>query len=209
MYGVGAVKYKDFVVGYIEKNSFDMGGQKPESAKIEAEQVPGTPVLIIPQSNGSIAPTFNVIQLNYENLHSLLGGTMHYKEEDSEKKTPIGWTAPTAAVLLTGPWEIALVSGQSILIPNGTLLSNLGGKLTLTETAKIECTLEVAMPEDAPSPMAYSIRILSRKSGNSINCLLLNLPLLLPLTWPRSSVWTKLSSSRSSVRVRTRCWISV
>ena len=23
MYGVGAVKYKDFVVGYIEKNSFD------------------------------------------------------------------------------------------------------------------------------------------------------------------------------------------
>ena len=78
MYGVGAVKYKDFVVGYIERNSFDMGGQKPESAKIEAEQVPGTPVLIIPQSNGSIAPTFNVIQLNYENLHSLLGGTMHY-----------------------------------------------------------------------------------------------------------------------------------
>lgn len=182
MYGVGAVKYKDFVVGYIEKNSFDMGGQKPESAKIEAEQVPGTPVLIIPQSNGSIAPTFNVIQLNYENLHSLLGGTMHYKEEDSEKKTPIGWTAPTAAVLLTGPWEIALVSGQSILIPNGTLLSNLGGKLTLTETAKIECTLEVAMPEDGSQPMAYSIRILSRKSGNSINCLLLNLPLLLPLT---------------------------
>lgn len=152
MYGVGAVKYKDFVVGYIERNSFDMGGQKPESAKIEAEQVPGTPVLIIPQSNGSIAPTFNVIQLNYENLHSLLGGTMHYKEEDSEKKTPIGWTAPTAAVLLTGPWEIALVSGQSILIPNGTLLSNLGGKLTLTETAKIECTLEVAMPEDGSQP---------------------------------------------------------
>ena len=43
MYGVGAVKYKDFVVGYIEKNSFDMGGQKPESAKIEAEQVSGNP----------------------------------------------------------------------------------------------------------------------------------------------------------------------
>lgn len=49
-------------------------------------------------------------------------------------------------------WEIALVSGQSILIPNGTLLSNLGGKLTLTETAKIECTLEVAMPEDGSQP---------------------------------------------------------
>lgn len=56
MYGVGAVKYKDFVVGYIEKNSFDMGGQKPESAKIEAEQVPGTPVLIIPDRMAASPP---------------------------------------------------------------------------------------------------------------------------------------------------------
>lgn len=152
MYGIGAVKYKDFLVGYIEKNSFDMGGQKPEAAKIEAEQVPGTPVLVIPQSNGSIAPTFNVIQMDYENLHNLLGGTLHYKKEDTEKKTPIGWTAPSSAMLMQGAWELALVSGQNILIPNATLLSNLGGKLTLTETSKIECTLEVAMPEDGGDP---------------------------------------------------------
>ena len=38
MYGIGAVKYKDFTIGYIEKNSFDLGGKKPEAAKIEAEQ---------------------------------------------------------------------------------------------------------------------------------------------------------------------------
>lgn len=152
MYGIGAVKYKDFEVGYIEKGSFDLGGQKPEAAKIEAEQAPGAPVLIIPQSNGSIAPTFKVIQLNYENLQKLLGGSLHYKKEDSAKKNPIGWTAPSAAVLMQGPWELSLVSGQSILIPNGTLLSNLGGKLTLTETAKIECTLEVAMPADGSLP---------------------------------------------------------
>ena len=73
MYGIGAVKYKDFIVGYIEKGSFDLGGQKPEAAKIEAEQVPGAPVLVIAQSNGSIAPTFNVIQMDYKNLHKLLG----------------------------------------------------------------------------------------------------------------------------------------
>lgn len=148
MYGIGAVKYKGFTIGYIEKNSFDLGGVKPEAVKIGAEQVPGVPVLIIPQSNGSIAPKFNVIQLNYENMHKLLGGTLNYKAEDTEKKTPIGWTAPTSAMLMQGPWELALVSGQSVLIANGTLLSNLGGKLTLTETAKIECTLEVAHPEN-------------------------------------------------------------
>lgn len=152
MYGIGAVKYKGFTVGYIEKNSFDLGGVKPEATKIEAEQVPGTPVLVIPQSNGSIAPTFNVIQLNYANLHKLLGGALHYKAGDAEKKEPIGWSAPTAAMLMEGPWELALVSGQSVLIPNGTLLSNLGGKLTLTETSKIECTLEVAMPAEGGQP---------------------------------------------------------
>ena len=103
MYGVGAVKYKDFVVGYIEKGSFDMGGQKPEAAKIEAEQVPGTPVLVIPQTNGSIAPTFNVIQMDYQNLHKLLGGSLHYKAEDSEKKNPVGWTARDRASLSPMP----------------------------------------------------------------------------------------------------------
>ncbi len=130
MYGIGAVKYKDFTIGYIEKNSFDLGGKKPEAAKIEAEQVQGAPVLVIPQSNGGIAPTFNVIQMNYSNLHKLLGGSLHYKKEDLEKKTPIGWTAPSEVLVMQGPWELSLVSGQSVLIPNATLLSNPAGKLT-------------------------------------------------------------------------------
>lgn len=147
MYGIGAVKYKGNGVGYIEKNSFDMGGSKPETAKVEAEQVPGAPVLVIPQSNGKIAPTFNVIQLNFESLQQFLGGSLQKKGE-----TIIGWTAPSSAMVLEGAWEIALVSGQSILIPNATLLSDLGGKLTLTETAKIEVSLEVSMPtaKDVP-----------------------------------------------------------
>ena len=139
MYGLGAVKYKDFVVGYIEKGSFDLGGQKPEAAKIDAEQVPGAPVLIIPQSNGSIAPTFNVIQMDYKNLHALLGGSLHYKKDDSEKKNPVGWTAPQAAILMQGPWELSLVSGQSVLIPNGTLLSNLGGGYAGGRFAALRC----------------------------------------------------------------------
>ena len=99
------MKYNDFVIGYIEKGSFDLNGQKPEAAKIEAEQAPGAPVLIIPQSNGSIAPTFNVIQTDYKNLHALLGGTLHYAKEDSQKKNPIGWTAPQAALLMQGPFR--------------------------------------------------------------------------------------------------------
>lgn len=141
MYGVGAVKYKNKVIGYIAKGSFDMGGTKPESTDIEAEQVPGAPVLVIPQSNGKIGPKFDMIQLNFESLYQLLGGSL---VKTGDKIT--GWTAPRAAMVMDGPWEIALVSGQSILIPSATLLSNLGGKLTLTETAKIEAELKVTAP---------------------------------------------------------------
>ena len=122
MYGIGAVKYKGAPVGYIAKNSFDMGGVKPEAAEIEAEQVPGAAVLVIPQSNGKISPKFDMIQLNFDSLRQLLGGDLH----KSGDKT-VGWTAPAAALVLEGPWEIALVSGQSVLIPNATLLSDLAG----------------------------------------------------------------------------------
>lgn len=144
MYGIGAVKYKGNEVGYIEKGSFDMGGVKPEITEIEAEQVPGAPVLAIPQSNGKIAPTFNMIQLNFDSLQQLLGGALHKSGSDT-----VGWTAPRSAMILEGPWELALVSGQSILIPSATLLSDLAGKLTLTETAKIEVELKVTMPSAA------------------------------------------------------------
>lgn len=147
MYGVGAVKYKGNGVGYIGKDSFEMGGTKPESAEVNAEQVPGAPVLVIPQSNGKIAPKFDMIQLNFESLHQLLGGVTHKKGE-----AIVGWTAPISALVLDGPWQIDLVSGQSILIPNATLLSDLAGKLTLTETAKIEVELKVAMPTEKDVP---------------------------------------------------------
>lgn len=147
MYGIGAVKYKGVKVGYIAKNSFDLGGAKPESTDIEAEQVPGAPVLVIPQSNGTIAPTFDMIQLNFESLKQLLGGQLH-----TEGETVVGWTAPRAVMIMDGPWELELVSGQSVLIPSATLLSDLGGKLTLTETAKIEVELKVTAPSTANIP---------------------------------------------------------
>lgn len=147
MYGIGAVLYKNKKVGYIAKGSFDMGGKKPESTDVNAEQVPGAPVLVIAQSNGSIGPKFDMIQLNFESLHQLLGGRLVKK---GEKIT--GWTAPRAAIVMAGPWELKLVSGQSILIPSATLLSNLGGKLTLTETAKIEVELRLSAPTKEKVP---------------------------------------------------------
>lgn len=147
MYGIGAIIFDDKTIGYIEKNSFDWGGSKPEKVDIEAEQVPDAPVLTLVTKNGSIAPTFNLIQLNYENLHLALGGTLVGTEG-----AYTGWKASTDLVELRGKCEIELKSGQTVTIPSATLMSNLAGKLTLSEVSKIECQLTVNKPADGSAP---------------------------------------------------------
>ena len=130
MYGIGVVKFGEKQIGYIEKNSWDWGGVKPEKVEVEAEQVPGAPVLTLVTKNGTIAPTFN---LGTEGAYT-------------------GWKAPTELVELRDKCEIKLKSGQTVRIPNATLMGNLGGKLTLTEVSKIECQLTVNAPAGGGSP---------------------------------------------------------
>ncbi|MBQ8520878.1 MAG: hypothetical protein IJ456_05785 [Bacteroides sp.] len=147
IYGIAAVYFAEALIGYIEKGSFDWGGSKPESVDVEAEQVPDAPVLTLLTKNGSISPTFNLIQLDYENLKAVLGGTLIGTEGSYT-----GWKAPTDLVQLSGKWTIDFVSGQTMTIPNGIILANLGGKLTLTEVSKLECQLKLNKPSDGGSP---------------------------------------------------------
>ena len=147
IYGIAAVKFDAVTIGYIEKGSWDWGGSKPESTDVEAEQVPDAPVLVLMQKNGQISPTFNLIQLDYENLQAVLGGTLVKTGE-----VVTGWKAPTSLVNLSGKWTIDFVSGQTMTIANGTILANLGGKLTLTEVSKVECQLKVMKPTDGSAP---------------------------------------------------------
>ena len=104
--------------------------------------MPDAPVLVLAQKNGTIAPKFNMIQLNYANLADMLGGVA----------TETGWKAPTELVQLSGPCTIDTPSGKRISIPNAMLLSNLDGKLTLTEVSKVACTLKVMKPSDGSAP---------------------------------------------------------
>ena len=151
IYGIGAVKFGQSTIGYIEKGSWDWGGTKPESVDVEAEQVPDAPVLVLKQKNGTISPTFNLIQLDYENLQKVLGGTLVTTGE-GQNAVVTGWKAPTSIVDLSGSWTIDFVSGQTMTIPNGTVLANLGGKLTLTEVSKVECQLKVMKPANGEAP---------------------------------------------------------
>lgn len=145
LYGLSKMTFAGKTVGYIEKDSFEWGGKAPESVDVDAEQVPDAPVLTLVQKNSTVEPKFNMIQLNYENMAALLGG----------KSTATGWEAPTDLLQLSGECLIDTPSGKRIKIPNAVLLSNLGGKLTLTEVSKIECQLKVMKPADGTAP--YSI----------------------------------------------------
>lgn len=147
IYGIAKLKFNEETVGWVEKGSFDWGGSKPESTDVEAEQVPDAPVGSLQTKNGTIQPTFNLIQLDYKNLKLALGGTLVGTEG-----AYTGWKAPTELIELNGPWQIDFMSGKRCNIPNGKLLSNLGGKLTLTEVSKVECEIKVMKPEDGGSP---------------------------------------------------------
>ena len=151
IYGIAVVTFGAMTIGWIEKGSWDWGGTKPESVDVEAEQVPDAPVLTLLQKNGQVSPTFNLIQLDYKNIKAVLGGTLV-----GSTGSYTGWKAPTDLVELRGPWEIQFVSGQAMKIPNGTIMANLGGKLTLTEVSKLECQLKVNKPEE-PDTAPYEI----------------------------------------------------
>ena len=139
-----AITYAE--IGYIEKGSFQWGGSAPESVDVEAEQVPSAPVLILRQKNGTIAPQFNLIQLDVNNLKAVMGGTL-----SNSNKT---WNAPSELVTLTAPVKITTQGGAVISIANAEILANLSGNLTLTEVSKIQVTLKVLAPASG-SP--YSI----------------------------------------------------
>lgn len=151
IYGLASLKFEDAVIGYIEKGSWDWGGTKPESVDVEAEQVPDAPVLTLAQKNGSVSPTFNLIQLDYENIAAVMGGKLV-----GSKPNYTGWQAPTDLVQKSGKWEIAFASGQKMTINNGTILANFGGKLTLTEVSKIECQLKVNKADGNKPPFEIS-----------------------------------------------------
>lgn len=151
IYGIAAVKFGEQVIGYIEKGSWDWGGTKSESTDVDAEQVPDAPVFVLMQKNGQLSPTFNLIQLDYENLYTVLGGTL-VKTGEGDSATVTGWKAPTELVDIRGSWTIDFVSGQTMTIPNGLILANLGGKLTLTEVSKVECQLKIMKPDDGSAP---------------------------------------------------------
>lgn len=151
MYGLQALRFKNKILGYIEKGSFDFGGAKAETVDVEAEQVPDAPVFTLLQSNATIKPKFNLIQLQYENLQMLLGGELVKEGEGAEAKI-IGWDAPEDLVQISGEIQIDTPSGHRIEIYNAMVNANFSGGLTMDAVAKVECELTVNKPVKGGKP---------------------------------------------------------
>lgn len=142
MYGLDKVTFKGVDIGYIEQDSFAWGGQAGEVTEIRAEQKKGFPVLTLQKSNGTQKPTFDLIQLNVENLVAALGGA-----EVKDGTKVIGWSAPSSLTKATGEMVIDTDSGHRITIPNCMLQAYIDGNLNLTSVSKIKCTLNIMEPE--------------------------------------------------------------
>lgn len=136
LYGLALMEVGDTDIGFIEEDSFDLGGQAGESTEVKASQIPGAPVLLIPNSNGTIKPTFDLIHLIYENLVRVMGGKVIKTEERAT-----GWEAPNKLTQVSDKVVIYTFSGHKITIPKGTITAYLGDKLTLKGVAKIKTTI--------------------------------------------------------------------
>lgn len=136
LYGLALMEVGDTDIGFIEEDSFDLGGQAGEATEVKASQIPGAPVLLIPKSNGTIKPTFDLIHLIYENLVRVMGGKVI---KTGEKAT--GWEAPNKLTQVSDKVVIYTFSGHKITIPKGTITAYLGDKLTLSGVAKIKTTI--------------------------------------------------------------------
>lgn len=147
MYGLDKVKFNGELLGFIEEDSFDWGGAKGEVTEIKAAQVKGFPIKIIPKSNGTIKPTFDLIQMNYTHMADVMGGVVN---KTSEAVT--GWSAPSDIVMVTGELVIDCDSGQRITIPKCLVSAYIGGNLNLTSVSKIKVEIGIMNPGDGTAP---------------------------------------------------------
>jgi hypothetical protein len=157
IFGVAQVKFAPGTgtpeeLGWIESESFDLGGQVGESVEINAAQVKGSPVFVIPKKNGTIKPKFELIQIRYKKLVALMGGTV----EEDQDKVAIGWKAPSGLVQISGHLQVITDSGHLLDIPNGRISAYPGDKLNLSGVAKVYCEVTPMLPADGTSPYSIS-----------------------------------------------------
>lgn len=115
IYGLAKVTFGSQVIGWIDENGLQWAGTNPTTLPIKAAQIPSGPVDTIVTDAGTVAYTFNLIQLQADGLVNVIGGT---------KGAEDGSWVPPAVMRKTGEMTVETVSGHQILLPKATVTSN-------------------------------------------------------------------------------------
>jgi hypothetical protein len=141
IYGLDEFYYGDELVGNIDENGLQSGGDAPQTLQIRAAQLRNAVVKTIAQQPGTNRFTFTLIDLKKENLPVVFGGTVAGGV----------YSAPRESVQMTKRAFIKCFSGHKINIPKATLTSNLAGGINLAGVLSIGCTLDIEIPDtEAP-----------------------------------------------------------
>jgi len=131
-------------IGNISEEGVDWGGDKPTYNKLVAAQKRNGIVKKVLSNPGSDILTFQMIQLNAQNMVNVAGGTA------------VGevWNAPSKKVLITGPASIKTGTGQSIVFKEVALGAEVRGKLGNSGNLYMDCEAEMISPSDDSSPFS-------------------------------------------------------
>lgn len=129
-------------IGYVSEDGMDWGGESAEYLRVWAAQKRNAPVKKLKKKAATNVITFNLIELRAQNCADVMGGDV-----EDEK-----WNFPSDSVMLEGPLKILSGTGQTIEIYKVSLDGAIRGTLGGDDPLRIECEMEMELPEDGGSP---------------------------------------------------------
>lgn len=139
IYGVNDLIFKGKTLGYISEDGLTPAGESPSKTNIWAAQKRDAPVKILTSTPGTIAWTFNLIDLKGESLKDVIGGEVDengiYTPEADSKE-------------LEGVFDIKTADGSTIRFFNATLSANFSQNLNMSGVLAMACQLNVMKPAD-------------------------------------------------------------
>lgn len=134
-YGVVSLKFGEQIIGLIDQEGIEFGGDQPSTVPIYSAQKRNAPVAELDDAPGSTSLSFELIELKAEQLVAVLGG-----EVDASKKK---WIAPAGSYSATNKVQIETFDGTVITYGKAKLTAQITGKLKHNEVLKVKCTLKV------------------------------------------------------------------
>lgn len=139
VYGLKQLKFNNKVIGYINEEGVDWGGDEPSTVKIFAAQAPGAPAIELLDNPGSDVLTFDLIQLDAQSMANVMGGKVQTST----------YTASATKEPIVGAFEILTHSGHKIAGGRASLIASVRGKIKGKELLTVRCQMTILSSGEA------------------------------------------------------------